>query len=83
MFQGLRKFATAIWLGIAHVIGAIARGIGKSARDLDPAHRRDGLGLLYLSLAIVVAAVVWFDVAGFVSVLLLAWLPAPSVSSMS
>jgi len=67
MFQGLRKFATAIWLGIAHVIGAIARGIGKSARDLDPAHRRDGLGLLYLSLAIVVAAVIWFDVAGFVS----------------
>ena len=67
MFQGLRKFATAIWLGIAHVIGAIARGIGKSARDLDPAHRRDGLGLLHLSLAIVVAAVVWFDVAGFVS----------------
>lgn len=67
MFQGLRKFATAIWLGIAHVIGAIARGIGKSARDLDPAHRRDGLGLLYLSFAIVVAAVVWFDVAGFVS----------------
>ena len=67
MFQGLRKFVTAIWLGIAHVIGAIARGIGKSARDLDPAHRRDGLGLLHLSLAIVVAAVVWFDVAGFVS----------------
>ena len=65
--NGLRKFATAIWLGIAHVIGAIARGIGKSARDLDPAHRRDGLGLLYLSLAIVVASVVWFDVAGFVS----------------
>lgn len=58
---------TAVWLGIAHVIGAIARGIGKSARDLDPAHRRDGLGLLYLSLAIVVASVVWFDVAGFVS----------------
>ena len=67
VFIGMRKFATAIWLGVAHVIGAIARGIGKSARDLDPAHRRDGLGLLYLSLAIVVAAVVWFDVAGFVS----------------
>ncbi|MEN9716596.1 MAG: hypothetical protein RLZZ483_571 [Actinomycetota bacterium] len=66
-FQGLRKFVTAIWLGIAHVIGAIARGIGKSARDLDPAHRRDGLGLLYLAIAIVVAAVVWFDLPGFVS----------------
>ena len=48
VIQGLRRFVTAIWLGIAHVIGAIARGIGKSARDLDPAHRRDGLGLLYL-----------------------------------
>ena len=66
-FQGLRKFVTAIWLGIAHVIGAIARGIGRSARDLDPAHRRDGLGLLYLAIAIVVAAVVWFDLPGFVS----------------
>jgi S-DNA-T family DNA segregation ATPase FtsK/SpoIIIE len=67
LFQGVRKFVSAVWLGIAHVIGAIARGIGKSARDLDPAHRRDGLGLLYLSLAIVVASVIWFDVAGFVS----------------
>jgi len=65
--QGVRKFITALWLGIANVIGAIARGIGKSARDLDPAHRRDGLGLIYLSLAIVVASVVWFDVNGFVS----------------
>jgi len=67
LMQGVRKFITALWLGIANVIGAIARGIGKSARDLDPAHRRDGLGLIYLSLAIVVASVVWFDVTGFVS----------------
>ena len=67
VFQGLRRFVTAVWLGVAHVIGAIARGIGKSAKDLDPAHRRDGLGLLYLSLAIVIAAVLWFDVTGFVS----------------
>ena len=66
-FHGLQKFVTAVWLGLAHVIGAIARGIGKSAKDLDPAHRRDGLGLIYLSLAIVVASVVWFDVTGFVS----------------
>lgn len=65
--RGFNKFVTAVWLGVAHVIGAIARGIGKSAKDLDPAHRRDGLGLIYLSLAIVVASVVWFDVAGFIS----------------
>jgi S-DNA-T family DNA segregation ATPase FtsK/SpoIIIE len=67
MFSGIRKFVTALWLGIAHVVGAITRGVGRSARDLDPAHRRDGLGLLYLSLAIVAASVIWFDVAGFVA----------------
>ena len=67
MFSGFRTFGTAVWLGIAHVVGAITRGVGRSARDLDPAHRRDGLGLLYLSLAIVVASVIWFDVAGFVA----------------
>ena len=65
--NGLRTFSSAIWLGIAHVVGAIVRGLGRSARDLDPAHRRDGLGLLYLCVAIIVASVVWFDVAGFVS----------------
>jgi len=64
---GFRKFVTAVWLGIAHVVGAIARGIGKSARDLDPAHRRDGLGLVYLSFAIIVASVIWFDASGFIS----------------
>lgn len=65
--NGLRTFGCALWLGIAHVVGAIARGLGRSARDLDPAHRRDGLGLLYLCVSIIVASVVWFDVAGFVS----------------
>jgi S-DNA-T family DNA segregation ATPase FtsK/SpoIIIE len=65
--KGLRTFICALWIGIAHIIGAIARGIGRSARDLDPAHRRDGLGLLYLCAAITIASVVWFDVSGFVS----------------
>ena len=64
---GTSKFITAIWLGIAHVVGAITRGVGRSARDLDPAHRRDGLGLTYLALGIIVASVVWFDSAGLVS----------------
>ena len=67
IMKGLRTFIYAVWIGIAHVIGAIARGIGRSARDLDPAHRRDGLGLLYLCAAIIIASVIWFDVSGFVS----------------
>lgn len=67
VLHGFTKFVTVIWLGLANVIGAIARGIGKSAKDLDPAHRRDGLGLIYLSLAIVLSSVLWFDVSGFIS----------------
>jgi len=53
-----------VWLGIAHVVGGLARRIGTSARGLDPAHRRDGLGLTLLGLATVVAAVEWWDLRG-------------------
>ncbi len=60
LFRGL----AALWLGVAHGVGAVARGIGHGARDLDPEHRRDGIGLLLLGLAVVVAAGVWFQLGG-------------------
>ncbi len=44
----------------AHAVGFGARGFGRSARDLDEAHRRDGLGLAFLAAALVVAATTWF-----------------------
>src|SRR5260370_19322179 len=50
----------AAWLGVAHAVGAAARAIGRNTRDLDPAHRRDGVGLTLLGLAIIMAAVSWF-----------------------
>jgi len=53
-----------MWLAIAHVFGGLARRIGSGARDIDPEHRRDGLGLLLIALAIVVAAVEWWSLAG-------------------
>lgn len=65
--RALSRALTAIWLGFAHVLGTIARGLGKSARDIDPAHRRDGIGLSYLSLGIVIASVVWFHAHGIVA----------------
>ncbi len=40
------------------------RRVGGTARDLDPAHRRDGLGLLLVIAAIVVAAGVWWRLDG-------------------
>jgi S-DNA-T family DNA segregation ATPase FtsK/SpoIIIE len=59
-FRGL----SAVWLGIAHGVGAAARGIGHSARDLEPEHRRDGAGLFLFGLAVVVAGAVWFQLPG-------------------
>jgi len=54
----------SIWLAIAHLLGATARSIGRTARDLDPEHRRDGFGLLMFALAVVAAAAVWFQMPG-------------------
>ena len=44
---------------LARAVGFLVRSIGRGARDLDPAHRRDGVGLLTLGVAIVLAAVLW------------------------
>jgi S-DNA-T family DNA segregation ATPase FtsK/SpoIIIE len=51
----------ALWMGLAHTLGAAIRAIGRNTRELDPAHRRDGVGLASLGLAIVTAAVTWFS----------------------
>jgi S-DNA-T family DNA segregation ATPase FtsK/SpoIIIE len=51
---------SAIWMALAQTLGALARTFGRSARDLDPAHRRDGLGLLALCAAIITAAAIWW-----------------------
>ena len=56
----------SVWLGIAHALGAVARSIGRSARDLEPEHRRDGAGLFLFGLAVIVAAAVWWQLPGSV-----------------
>ncbi len=53
-----------VWLGLAHALGAMARSIGRSARDLEPEHRRDGAGLFLFGLAMVAAAAVWWQLPG-------------------
>lgn len=54
-----------MWIGLAHLVGSIARGIGRGARDLDPEHRRDGLGLGLIAGAVIIAAATWFRVEGW------------------
>ncbi len=39
------------------------RTLGRGAQELDPAHRRDGLGLLFVGLAVLVAFSVWWNVS--------------------
>jgi DNA segregation ATPase FtsK/SpoIIIE, S-DNA-T family len=53
-----RAFGLA-WLLVAGVVGGIVRRFGRNARELHPDHKRDGLGLVFLGLAIVFAAAVW------------------------
>jgi S-DNA-T family DNA segregation ATPase FtsK/SpoIIIE len=47
---------------LAKGAGTTARSVGR-ARDLEPGHRRDGIALTLLGVAVVVAASSWFDAA--------------------
>ena len=60
-FGVLGQGVARVWLAIAHALGATARSIGRTARDLEPEHRRDGVGLFLFGLAVVVSAGVWFQ----------------------
>lgn len=59
------KALATLWSGVAALVGAGVRGVGRGARDLDPETRRDGLGLALVAAAIVVAAATWFGVDGW------------------
>ncbi|MFJ8939668.1 DNA translocase FtsK [Streptomyces sp. NPDC102365] len=61
---GVYRLVRAVWLGAAHAVGAVFRGIGNGARGLDPAHRKDGLALLLLGLTLITAAGTWSSLRG-------------------
>ncbi|MFJ4876111.1 DNA translocase FtsK [Streptomyces sp. NPDC088745] len=61
---GVYRLARGAYLGLAHGVGAMFRGIGRGAKGLDPAHRKDGLALLLLGLALIVAAGTWAHLRG-------------------
>ncbi|WP_037841699.1 DNA translocase FtsK [Streptomyces sp. NRRL F-5126] len=61
---GVYRLVKAVWLGTAHGLGGAMRGIGRGAKGLDPAHRKDGIGLLLLALALIVAAGTWSNLQG-------------------
>ncbi|MGZ4684176.1 DNA translocase FtsK [Oryzihumus sp.] len=52
------------WMGVAHLAGGTVRKVGHSARELEPEHRRDGVGFALIALAIIVAAREWWALRG-------------------
>jgi S-DNA-T family DNA segregation ATPase FtsK/SpoIIIE len=52
----------ATWLMVAKGTGSTARSVGR-AREIDPGHRRDGIALALLGIAVVIAASSWFHAA--------------------
>ena len=70
LVAGFGRLLRSLWLGAAHLLGGIARAFGRGTRDLDPAHRRDGLGLALVVGAATLVAATWFGVDGW----FVAWL---------
>ncbi|BDB43415.1 DNA translocase FtsK [Mycobacterium kiyosense] len=56
------RAARATWMMAARGTGTAARSIGQ-ARNIEPGHRRDGIALVLLGLAVIVAASSWFGAA--------------------
>ena len=63
-FAALWRAVSSFWMGLAHGIGLAVRRVGRTARELDPEHRRDGAGLALMALAVVVAASIWWQLPG-------------------
>jgi S-DNA-T family DNA segregation ATPase FtsK/SpoIIIE len=60
LLAALLRGVVGLVTAAAHALGSASRAVGSGARDLDPAHRRDGLGLLLLALAVVAAGGAWW-----------------------
>ena len=65
--RAIGRLLARIWLFLAAILGGLARAAGRSARDIDATHRRDGIGLLLFTATIVVAAVTWFSIDGWLT----------------
>ena len=72
LLRAIGRLLRGSWMIFAHVVGATSRAIGAKARDLDPAHRRDGAGLAALGAALVIAGGVWWRLPGPIGAVIVA-----------
>ncbi len=63
-FRAVWRGLAAAWTWFGGLMGSAVRSVGDSARDIDPAVRRDGLGLALVAAAVVMVAVSWFSAEG-------------------
>ena len=56
----LGRGIAATWRFIAKILGNSVRFVARGARELDPAHQRDGVAFLILILALIATAGTWF-----------------------
>lgn len=56
----LGRGLASVWRFIAKFLGSSVRFLARGARDLDPAHQRDGIAFLILISALVATAGTWF-----------------------
>ena len=65
--KGIGRGLLRIWNLVARWLGSLVRAIGRGAaatRDIDAVHRRDGIALGLIALALVCAAGTWLQAAG-------------------
>ena len=63
----LTRGLTGIWRFFAKTLGRAVRFVARGARDLDPAHQRDGIAFLILILAFIATAGTWFNADNILS----------------
>jgi len=64
LILGIWVAIEGVYLALAFAVGKAVRSIGRTARELDPEHRRDGLGLSLIGLAVIIAAGEWWGLHG-------------------
>ena len=65
IFAPIIRGLTFLWRFIAKILGNSIRFIFRSSKELDPAHRRDGVAFFLFILALIFSAGIWFNLENF------------------
>ncbi|MCU1691994.1 MAG: cell division FtsK/SpoIIIE [Frankiales bacterium] len=62
--RALGRLLLRLWGVASSALGSASRTVAGGAKELDPAHRRDGLGLLLVAAALIAAGGAWWHAGG-------------------